>query len=287
MKIFITGATGFIGRYIVNKLLECKNIYIVVPTRNIDKGKRLFNKENIKFIYFQEDLEHLVKKEKPDIVINLLGILTENRKKGIIYEKVHYEYTKRLVEGAVSSGVSKFLQMSALGASVDAESRYHKTKALAEEVVISSGLNFAIFKPSIIIGKGQKLFEDFKKLSKISPFFFAPTGKVQPIHIYDVRDIFIKNIFEDFENKIWSLCGERIVSYKELFEFALKYIGVNRKVIQVPNWFFIPLLPIFELLPNPPLTKEQYLMLKKDNVCNGENEITKKVLVKLRDPFDI
>jgi len=287
LKVFITGATGFVGRYIVNKLLREKTVYIVAPTRNINKAKKLFNEKNIKFLHFQEDLEHLVKKERPDVIINLLGILIENRRKGISFEKIHYEYTKRLVEGAISSKVSKFLQMSALGVSTDAESRYYKTKALAEETVINSGLNHSIFRPSIILGKGQKLFEDLKKLSKISPFFLAPRGKVQPIHIYDVRDIFVKNVFEDFENKIWNLCGEKIVSYKELFEFSLKYIGINRKVIQVPNWFFIPFLPIFELLPNPPITKEQYLMLKKDNVCNGNNKITKKVLGKLRNPFDI
>ena len=287
MKIFITGATGFVGRYLVSGLVDKENVQLIVPVRNKDRSKNLLNSKKIKLIHFQEDLEHLLGKEKPDLVINLLGILNENRRKGITYEKIHYEFTKRLVEGSLNIGVSKFLQMSALGVSPDAKSRYFKTKYLAEEIVINSGLNYAIFRPSIILGKGQKLFEDLKKFSKITPIFLAPTGKVQPIHIYDVRDIFIKNIFEDYETRIFNLCGEKIISYKELFEFALKYTGIKRKVIQVPNWFFLPLLPVFELLPNPPMTKEQYLMLKKDNICDGKNKEIKEILGKLRDPFDI
>lgn len=287
MKVFITGATGFVGRYIVDSLLKLDKIQIIAPIRNKRESKPLLNNKKIKLIHFQEDLEHLLGKEKPDIVINLLGILIENRKKRITYEKVHYEFTKRLVEGSLNVGVSKFLQMSALGVSPDTKSRYFKTKYLAEEIVINSGLNFAIFRPSIILGKGQKLFEDLKKFSKMAPVFLAPTGKVQPIHIYDVRDIIIKNLLEDFETKIFNLCGDKIITYKELFEFALEYIGVKRKVIQVPNWFFLPLLPIFRLFPNPPMTKEQYLMLKKDNVCNGKNKDVKEILGKLRDPFKI
>ena len=287
MRLFITGATGFVGYHLVNKLLEYQNIRIIAPVRDIEKGKTLFKNSKIKFIHFQEDLEFLLKKEKIDIVINLLGILIEDKKKGITYEKVHYEFTKRLIEGAISSNVFKFLQMSALGVDKNSDSRYFKTKYLAEEILINSGLNYSIFRPSIILGKGQKLFEDFKKFAKFTPIFLAPTGKVQPIHIDDVVDLFIKNIFENFNNKIWEICGDKIITYKELFEFALKYIGIKRKVIQVPNWFFLPFLPIFELLPNPPMTKEQYLMLKKDNICNGKNLEVKKVLGKLRNPFNI
>jgi len=287
MKIFITGATGFIGRYILEDLINKPDVYIVAPTRNIQKAKALINAKNLKFIHFQEDLDYLVKKEKPNVIINLLGILTENKRKGITYEKVHYLYTKKLVEGAVSVKVEKFLQMSALGVNIKAKSRYFRTKALAEETVINSSIKYSIFRPSIVLGKGQKLFDDLKKFAKLTPVFLAPTGKVQPINVLDVRDIFIKNIFNDFETKILYLCGEKIISYKELFEFVLNYLKVRRKVIQVPNKLFLPLLPFFELLPNPPLTKEQYLMLERDNICGNKNYELKNILGNLRNPFKI
>jgi NADH dehydrogenase len=283
MKIFITGGTGFVGRYIVNSLQKEKDIQLVIPTRDINKAKAIFSSSNIKLIHFIEELDYLVKKEKPDIVINLLGILTENKRKGITFEKVHFEYTQRLVEASVDINVKKFIQMSALGVDINSKSRYMKTKAVAEEKIKNSGLNYTIFRPSIIIGKGQKLFEDFKKFSKFMPLFLAPKGKVQPVNVLDVRDCFIKAVKEDLSNQIFELCGDKIISYKELFEFALEYIGKKRFVLEVPKEIFLPLLPIFELLPNSPMTKDQYEMLKKDNVCSGKYKGVKDLLGSVRD----
>ena len=286
MKIFITGGTGFVGRYIVNQLN--KDFEIILPVRNIEKAKQLFeNKENLTIIHFVDELDHLVKQYKPNIIINLLGILIENRKKGITFEKVHFEYTKRLVEAGVEVGINKFIQMSALGVDINSKSRYMRTKALAEEEIKKSSLNFTIFRPSIILGKEQKLFEDFKKLTKFLPVIFAPKGKVQPVNIYDVRDSFIKAILmeEKTKKQIFELCGDRIISYKELFQFAIEYIGRKRIVIEIPKEIMLPLIPFFELLPEPPMTKDQYEMLKKDNVCSGLYPTTKDLLGKVRDPF--
>jgi len=287
MKIFITGGTGFIGRYIVKELSKNKNLEIIVPTRNIEKAKSLFTSSNIHLIHFIEEIDYLVKKEKPDLVINLLGILTENKKKGITFEKIHFEFTQRLVEASVEVGVKKFIQMSALGVDKNKESRYMKTKALAEEKVKSSGLDYVIFRPSIVLGKEQKLFKDFEKLAKFMPMFIAPKGKVQPVHVLDVRDSFIKSIHPSIKNEIFELCGNKIVSYKELFQFALEYIGKKRFVIELPKELLLPFIPFMELLPNPPITLDQYKMLKVDNVCSGKFKGVKDLLGKIRDPFNI
>lgn len=287
MKILITGGTGFVGRSILeDERLE--KFQLIVPSRNPKIHREFYrHKKNIKFIYFQQELDYIVRKYKPDVIVNLLGILTENRKAGITYEKVHFEYTKRLVESGVSIKVKKFIQMSALGADINSESRYQRTKGIAEEIVINSGLDYTIFRPSIILDNGQKLYKDLEKLSKISPIIFAPTGKVQPVHLLDVRDCFIKAILDNdkTKNKIYELCGNQILSYKELFEFVLKKINKKRLVIQIPNWVFLPLIPIFNLFPNPPLTYDQYLMLKKPNVCSDKYEGVKNLLGSVNNRF--
>ncbi|WP_457621684.1 complex I NDUFA9 subunit family protein [Persephonella sp.] len=282
MKFVVTGGTGFVGRYIVEEL--SKEYQVVVPTRNIPKAEQLYgNNKNVKIIYFQEDLDHTVRKYEPDIIINLLGILYENRKKGITFEKVHFEYTKKLVDAASDIGVKLFIQMSALGADPSSKSRYQRTKGVAEEYIRSSQINYIIHRPSIIMGKEQKLFSDMKKFGKFMPLFLAPEGKVQPVHILDVRDCFLKSLNE--RNEIFELCGSKIVSFKELFEFALKYVGYSRPVIQMPNIFFKIMLPFFKILPEPPMTEDQYYMLQKDNVCSGKYRGVRELLGKIRDPF--
>ncbi len=283
MTILITGGSGFVGKALLEDE-KLEEFQLIVPSRNPKIYREFYrHKKNIKFIHFQQELDYIVRKYKPDIIINLLGILTENRKVGSTYEKVHFEYTKRLIESAVYINVKKFIQMSALGADTNSESRYQRTKGIAEEIVINSRLNYTIFRPSIILDSGQKLYKDLEKLSKISPVIFAPTGKVQPVHLVDVKDCFIKAILDDGKtsNKIYELCGNKVVSYKELFEFVLKEINIKRLVIQVPNWIFLPLIPLFSILPEPPLTYDQYLMLKKPNICTGKFEGVKNLLSKI------
>ena len=286
MKILLTGSTGFVGSHLLKKLLEIKNIQLILPVRSSKKLKHLRENPKINILSFKEALENLVIETKPDIVINLLGILTEIPEKNITFEKVHFEFTKRLVDGAKKSNVELFIQMSALGADKNSKSRYQKTKALAEECLIKSELNYFIFRPSIILGKGQKLFEDFKFLSKFSPFFIAPRGKVQPVHIDDVVESFVKVLNFQEKNQIFELCGRKIVSYKELFEFALMLLNIKKPVIEVNRCLLLPVALVGSIFGKP-LTLDQWYMLEKDNICLGEYKGVYDILGSVRDAFDI
>ena len=286
MKILITGSTGFVGRYIANEL--SKKYSLILLVRNFEKAKKVLNlNENTKLIKFTEDLDKLVVKENPDVIINLLGILKEDREKNITFEKVHYTFTEKLVNGAVKSDIKHFIQMSALGADINSKSRYLKTKAAAEEYVKASGLHYSIFRPSIIIGREQLLFKEFKKFSKITPFFFAPKGKVQPVHIFDVKDCFLKVLEHFIQNNTYELCGTEVITYKQLFEFALKIIGENKKVIEVPRIFLLPIAVVGEFIKDSPLTYDQWLMLEKDNICSGKYQGVKSLLGNVRSAFDL
>ncbi|WP_456465126.1 NAD-dependent epimerase/dehydratase family protein [Persephonella sp.] len=284
MKLFITGGTGFIGSYVVDDL-ERDN-QIILPVRNPSKvGKKT---ENVKIIPFEENLSVLIEKHQPQIVINLLGILNEDRKRGSTFQKIHVEYVKQIVDGSVKSNVEKIIHVSALGADINSKSMYAKTKAEGEKLIIDSGIDYLILRPSIVLGRGQKLFEDLKKFSKMTPVIFAPEGKVQPVHVEDLVDTIRKGVEErDLKNIIVELCGNRIVSYKELFEFALSYIGKKRVVIQMPSSFFWFMLPIFKLFPEPPVTQDQLYLLEKDNVCTGRYPTHKDIIGKVRNPFKI
>ena len=137
-KILLLGGSGFVGRHLVEKIPH-NDYEIILPLRNIQKGKKLFEKiPNIVFLDFEDKLSNIVKGSSPDIVINLLGILVEDRKN--TFEKVHFFYTKELVDGAKQVGVSKFIQMSALGVDKNSKSNYRKTKLSTTQI-------FCYFRP--------------------------------------------------------------------------------------------------------------------------------------------
>lgn len=287
MKIVVYGSSGFVGRYVVDRL---KDHYLVLPVVERESVERRYaGIQTIKVV----NLDRLnpgrhITEEKPDIVINLIGILKENPGQDITFENVHYGISKNLIDSAKSTKVGKFVQMSALGADINSKSRYSKTKAMAEKYLVESSLDYVIFRPSIIMGKEQRLFNDLKKYSKIAPFFLAPVdARVQPVHVFDVADCFKKAVEEDIKNEVFELCGNRIINFKELFEFALLYTDIHRPVIGVPKKLFLPLIPFFMLLPDPIMTLDQYYMLEKDNVCSKNYRGVKDLLGKVRDAFMI
>jgi NADH dehydrogenase len=152
------------------------------------------------------------------------------------------------------------VHISALGVRPDSRSRYHKTKWKAEEFIRNSGLPYAIFRPSIVLGKGQKLYEDLKFFSRFTPVILAPKMKVQPVSVEKVVDS-VKGAIYGNVTGTFELCGDKVMSMKELFELVLSELGIKRLVLEVPRLFFLPMA-----LVGLGLTFDQYLMME-DNLC--------------------
>lgn len=275
MKILIAGAGGFVGGALIERLAGHE---LILPSREPEK----FRTAGVKgaFPVFNEDLEKLVIEFAPDVVINLLGIIRETQ--GASFELVHVEYTRRLLAGSRSAGVKKFIQMSALGAAPDALSLYLRTKSAGEAAVRESGLPYAIFRPSFITGPGQKFRKDLEKLARFVPVFAVPSDAfVAPVETEAVAACFARAAEDaSIKNEIFELAGDRVINFRQLVSETLKASGFHRLVIGLPRKFFFPLLPLFELLPEPPMTREQYLMMASPNIPSGKYRGVKDLLKK-------
>ena len=273
MKILITGGGGFVGGAVIKDLAGHE---LVLPSR--EPGK--FERAGIRgaFPLFNENLAELAAGTKPEVIINLLGIIRETTSAS--FRLVHEEYTRRLLSGARAAGVRKFIQMSALGAAPGAPSEYHRSKFAGEELVRASGLEFAIFRPSYISGPGQGLRADLKRLARFVPVFAAPRdAQAAPLGVEAVAECF-RRAAEDAEikNETFELAGEKTVSFSELLTMELAAAGLKRPVLGLPRKFFLPLLPVFALFDPPPMTYEQYLMLASPNVPSGKYRGVKDLL---------
>ena len=202
-------------------------------------------------------LEEIIKNNNIEIIINTIGILKEDK---YTFLNSHVKSVEIIVNSIKNKDI-KLIHFSALGVESKA-SNYYKSKLQGEEIITKHLKNYLIIRPSIILGGGQKLYDDLKKLSFL-PFLIAPKGKVAPIHIDEVI-IQIKNNLQNIG--IIKLCG-KVLSYKELFEMVLEEMNIKKKVIEVNRYLLLPMAITGNVFKFLPINIEQWKMLKNDNVC--------------------
>ena len=124
MKVLVAGGTGFVGKYVVEALEKSPHSYTLLTRKKVSRP-------HIVVDFFDKDsLQKAFEQEKPDVLINLIGILVEEPSKGITFENIHYLIPKILYKVAKDSGIKHIIHMSALGVSEEAPSMYHHTKLL-------------------------------------------------------------------------------------------------------------------------------------------------------------
>ena len=211
--------------------------------------------------------------ENSDVVINLCGILFENRKQK--FNTVHAELPESIAKLCKKSDVKKFIHVSAIGANKDSKSKYQQSKFLGEEKALNNFDKTVIIRPSVVIGNEDNFTNLFAKLS-LSPIIpvVNTSYKFEPIFVNDVAKAILKAIeTKNNEGKIYELGGGRVISFGDMIKLILKVIGKKRIVADVPITLAKIQGSLLSLLPiDPVITKDQCIILsEKDNVVSGDH----------------
>jgi len=267
--ILMTGATGFVGRAMLRRVLELGEpvrALVRAPARaDLPPHPKLQVVEgNLCRPQSLSGAFHGI-----DTVIHLVGILIENG--ASTFERIHIQGTETMVGFSRGAGVKRYLQMSSLGTRPDARSRYHQTKWAAEEAVRKSGLAFTIFRPSVIFGAEDKFTNLFARIierSPILPIIGPGTNRLQPIWIENVVDYFLQALGNgQTERKTYELGGPMVFSMERLLDLIMKIKGKKRIKIHVPQGVARFQAAFLEkLLTRPPFTRDQLLMLEEHNI---------------------
>jgi uncharacterized protein YbjT (DUF2867 family) len=271
--VTVFGGTGFIGRHLVEKLAQAGATLRVV-TRDPDRAgflRPMGDVGQIAILPYADDEAGLSRLIEGSMgVVNLLGILFERRSGDFMH--VHRDMARRIAETARAAEVRRLVHMSAIGADPNGEALYAQSKGEGEAAVKAAFPEVSIIRPSIVFGPGDGFFSRFAQMSVMSPFLpliDGGTSRFQPVYVGDVAEAMLRCLESDaHQGKTFELGGPRARTFAELLRYTLDTVNRRRLLLPLPSNIAAIQARFFELLPNPPLTRDQLKMLKKDNVVS-------------------
>lgn len=281
MKVAVIGGTGFVGRYIVSALIEAGHS-VALLVRPGSAGK-LQCPDAVQVTVGDVGSATAVAKtlEGCDAVIYCIGILRESRRNGVTFEALQYEGVVRTVEAAINAGVKHFLLMSANGIKSPG-TPYQETKKRAEDVVLASGLDATVFRPSVIFGDplgameiATQLYRQMVRPPIPAAGFYTgwrpAEGQIlmSPIHVEDVAAAFVSALGnDDTIGRVFALGGPEEVSWTGMIRRIAEAVGRTKWVLPYPIWLIRIGAALFDWLPFFPATRDQLTMLAEGNTAD-------------------
>jgi uncharacterized protein YbjT (DUF2867 family) len=270
--VTVFGGSGFLGRYVVTELAK-RGFLLRVAVRRPDEA--LFLKPAGDVGQITPVAANLRNTRSVEAavdgawgVINLVGLLYQRGAQR--FEAVHVEGARVAALAAKAAGAERFIQVSAIGADPGSPAAYARTKAAGEAAVMEAFPDATVIRPSILFGPEDDFFNRFAAMARLLPVLPLIGGghtRFQPVYVGDVAEA-IANALENpaARGKFYELGGPTTYSFKELLELMLKQIGRRRILAPLPFAIARLKASFLELLPVPPLTRDQVRLLERDNV---------------------
>ncbi len=273
MLVTVFGGGGFIGRHIVQRLAAAGHS-IRIAGRDTERAARLCTMGGVGQITpvaasITDEASSARAVAGADIVINLVGILFESRAGD--FQRIQAEGAGRVARLAAAAGAKHFLHLSAIGADAGSQSLYAQTKAAGEAAVLAAFPSAIILRPSVVFGPDDQFFNRFAGLATMLPFMPVVSGETrfQPVYVGDVADAAMAALADPAAaGKVFELGGPRVMSMRQVLRYILDVTGRRRPMIALPEGFVRLQARLGELLPTPPLTRDQLILLGKDNVVS-------------------
>lgn len=270
--VCVFGGAGFIGRHLVRRL-AAGGAVVRVLSRSPERAIALKPMGSPAQVVLQrlvsDEETHLVEAVAGAThVVNLIGILYERRAGD--FKRVQGRLPGRIAAAAASAGVQHMVQLSAIGADPASPSLYARSKAQGEAAVRAVFPTATVLRPSIVVGPEDSFFNRFAAMAQLSPalpLIGGGTTRFQPVFVGDVAQAIVAALTRsDATGRTFELGGPRIYSFRELLEYMLRLLRRRRALVTLP-WALAALQARFlELLPVPPLTRDQIELLRRDNV---------------------
>jgi NADH dehydrogenase len=276
--VTVFGGSGFIGTQAVRQLAKAGwRIRVAVRNPNLAYRMRMLGDVG------QIDLVQANIRNRASVAraldgataaVNLVGVLYETGRQG--FQAIHAMGARTVAEAARAQGVSRLVQMSALGADAGSSAKYARTKAEGEVAARAVYADAVVIRPSIVFGPDDHFFNRFAAMASFSPVLPLVGGgatRYQPVFVGDVgKAVALAATADAAAGMTYELGGPAVLTFRQLMETLLAETGQRRMLAPVP----FPLARLLGaagdlvagVLP-PPITADQVELLKTDNVVSG------------------
>ncbi|PYM42211.1 MAG: hypothetical protein DME12_08480 [Candidatus Rokuibacteriota bacterium] len=268
-RVFVTGATGFVGRAVIQALRGEGYVVRCLVRRGSEPSLRGVGA--IERVEGDVLAPQLLDEGMAGCgaVVHLVGIIREHIATNTTFYRVHVQGTVNVVAAAAAAGVRRYVHMSALGAREGAPSRYHRTKWAAEEVVRACGLPWTIFRPSVIYGRGDGFVSPLARLVRRLPVVpLVGGGRLQPVAVEQVAQAVTRALaLPAAVKQTYEVGGPDVVTLGELVDLIGRALGRRRVLkLYVPAAVARVATRVLQAVPYFPLTPDHLRMLEEDNV---------------------
>jgi uncharacterized protein YbjT (DUF2867 family) len=265
--VTLFGGAGFLGRYVAQALLQrgarvrlvdrdAKRAFFVKPMGGL--GQTQFIAADVTK---RATVERAV--QGADVVINLVGLLAGK------LESVHVEGARTVAEAARGAGATALVHVSAIGADAQSPSLYGRTKAEGEQAVRAAFPDATIVRPSILVGAEDEFVNRFAEMIQAAPIvpILSAGTKFQPVFVADVAKAIADAALapQTHGGRTYELGGPEVLSMGDLVRRVAAMIGRQPGFVELPDSLG-GLIANFGFLPGAPITKDQWQMLRRDNV---------------------
>ena len=273
--VTVFGGTGFLGRRVVEHLRE-HGFFVRIVSRHRNRSRELFGPDGSQFQSLEADI-HDPKAIAEALagahgVVNAVSLYVERQ--GETFHSVHVEAARRLAARAQQDRVERLVQVSGIGADAASPSLYIRKRGEGELSVQAAFPNAVVVRPAVMFGPNDAFLAPIlARLRKLPvfPMFGRGLTRLQPAHVGDVAEAIVKALEQPEMRAVTFECGgPRIYSYEELLRAVAREAGLQARLVPMPFAAWRALAVMAEMLPNPPVTRNQVELMQVDNVASPD-----------------
>lgn len=266
--VTVFGGDGFIGRYVCESLLKA-GVRVRVACREPRLAHFIQPLGQVgQFGFVKADITNAssarAATEGASAIVNLVGSFRN-------MAAVHVDGARNVAEAAASSTARALVHVSAIGADPDSEAEYGSTKGRGEEAVRGAFPQATIIRPSLVFGPEDQLTNRFASMASMTSSLpvVAAGRRFQPVYVRDLAKAIAAAALDPNSHaaKTYEIGGPQVMTFRELNEAIIAAAGLESKVVELPD-IAGSIMSRFGWLPGAPMTRDQWLMLKRDNVAS-------------------